>query len=148
MRVETSIDLPAEPERCFALVTDPERLGEWVTIHERIVEAPRLPLAKGAEMVQVLRLAGRGVEVRWRVEKLDPPRLIEWLGRGPLGSRARALYRLEPLGNGRTRFEYLNEFDLPGGPLGKVAARSVAPLARRETDASLERLRALIERES
>jgi hypothetical protein len=39
----------------------------------------------------------------------------------------------------------MNQFDLPGGPLGKLAGRSVAGVARKEADRTLERLKKLIE---
>ena len=50
----------------------------------------------------------------------DEPRLARWEGDGPAGSPAAVSYRLEPE-DGGTRFEYENEFALPGGVLGKVA---------------------------
>ena len=48
-------------------------------------------------------------------------------------------------GNG-TRFDYENEFELPGGVLGKAAGKmlSAAP-ARREARRSLENLKRLLE---
>jgi hypothetical protein len=39
----------------------------------------------------------------------------------------------------------MNEYDLPGGPLGKLAGRSVYGVARKEADRSLERLKKLLE---
>jgi len=49
-------------------------------------------------------------------------------------------------GGARTRFNYRNEFHPPLGPLGAVAGRAlVGHLPRREADASLARLKALVE---
>ena len=55
----------------------------------------------------------------------DPCRKVVWEGRGPVASHARVEYRFEPNGDG-TRFTYVNQYDLPGGPLGRLAERTVA----------------------
>ena len=73
------------------------------------------------------------------------PALARWEGDGPAGSTARVTYRLAAE-DGGTRFDYENEFALPGGALGRAAGAvlSAAPGAR-EARRSLERLRALLE---
>ncbi len=75
----------------------------------------------------------------------DRPRLAVWEGDGPAGSSANVVYRLAPE-DGGTRFDYENEFALPGGVLGKAAGGllSAAP-GGREARRSLERLRSLLE---
>jgi hypothetical protein len=45
-----------------------------------------------------------------------------------------------------TRFEYENEFKVPGGMLGRAASRVVVGgVPQREANRSLERLKALVE---
>ena len=53
-------------------------------------------------------------------------------------------YGFEANGDG-THFTYLNQYDLPGGPLGRLAERTVARATTRELDGSLQRLKALVE---
>ena len=55
------------------------------------------------------------------------------------------MYELEPDGNGGTRFTYVNEYSLPGGALGKLGGRAVAPASRRESERSLSKLKKLLE---
>jgi hypothetical protein len=44
-------------------------------------------------------------------------------------------------------FEYINEFEVPGGRLGNVASRVIVGAAsEREAKSSLARLKALVER--
>jgi len=147
MRFETSIQMAAPPDRVWAVVTDLERLEDWVTIHRELLEAPPGGLAPGAEFRQRLAVAGQPFDVAWRVERLHAPSHLEWRGRGPFGSNARTAYRLEAVEGGGTRFHYKNEFSLPGGALGRIAGGAVAGRARREADESLERLRDLLARE-
>ena len=55
-------------------------------------------------------------------------------------------YRLAPGDGGGTRFDYRNEFRPPLGSLGSLASRAlVRGLPQREADASLARLKALVE---
>jgi carbon monoxide dehydrogenase subunit G len=144
MKIERTTEIPASPREVYKVVMDPRRLEDWVTIHESLVEAPDGELHEGAELTQCLRLAGRKFNVHWEVAEDDSPRKVVWEGRGPLHSHARVVYELEPNENG-TKFSYVNEYDLPGGPLGKLAGRSVARVAGKEVDRTLERLKALFE---
>jgi carbon monoxide dehydrogenase subunit G len=137
--------LGAEPERVWDTVMDPAQLERWVTTHESFEGAGPGPLSEGDEFTQRLRLAGKSFEVRWQVVEADRPRLAVWEGSGPGGSRANVAYRLETAGDG-TRFDYENEFALPGGLLGKAAGGLLAAApGGREARRSLERLRTLLE---
>ena len=89
-------------------------------------------------------LAGRKFNVHWKVVEDNCPNRVVWEGQGPVHSHAKVVYELERNGDG-TRFSYMNQYDLPGGPLGKLAGRSVAGVARKEADRTLEKLKELIE---
>jgi len=144
MRVEHSARIAAAPEDIFDVLTDASRLEQWVTIHERLVAAPLGPLKKGSELTQLLKLAGRGFKVHWTVVESDRPRRVVWSGRGPVRSKASVTYELDPDGTG-TYFSYANEYDLPGGPVGKLAGPMVTRVTTRELERSLEKLRKLVE---
>ncbi len=144
MKVETEITLPAPPGEVFAVVMDPGRLGDWVTAHEAVEDAPEGPLGIGSTFRQKLKVAGVSFRVTWEVTELDEPRMAAWEGRGPAGSRARCRYELEPTGGG-TRFHYLNEFELPGGRLAAAAGRAIGEdRGRSEAEKSLANLRDLL----
>lgn len=145
MRVQRDIEIAAPPERVYEVVMDPHRLGDWVTIHAGLREAPSDGLSRGSTLSQSLKLAGQRFTVRWRVVEDDRPSRVVWEGSGPVGSTARVVYELAPNGAGGTRFTYVNEYALPGGVLGRLGGRAVAPASRRESERSLRRLKALIE---
>lgn len=147
MRVEREVTFPARPDAVYDLVMDPHRLGEWVAVHAWVRDAPDGPLTQGSELVQGFRLAGFPFEVRWTVVQAERPVSALWEGRGPGGSRARVSYALAPAGAG-TRFGYVNEFELPGGPLALAAAPMITAQASRDVDTTLERLRRLLEAEA
>ena len=144
MKVERTIEIAAPPHRVYDVVMDPSRLEDWVTIHHHLEDAPNGPLKKGSKLTQYLRLAGKRFKVRWTVVENDPCVRVVWEGRGPVASHARVVYELEGNGDG-TRFSYLNEYDLPGGPLGRFATRAVSRVTQKELDGSLQRLKSLVE---
>jgi len=144
MKVERTVEIAAPPERVYEIVMDPSRLADWVTMHDHLEGAPPRRLERGSKLTQCLRLAGRRFNVRWTVVKNEPCERVVWEGRGPLASRARVEYAFAPDGDG-THFSYLNEYDFPGGALGRIAGRAVARVTQKELDGSLHRLRSLVE---
>jgi carbon monoxide dehydrogenase subunit G len=144
VKVERTVEIAAPPERVYEVVMDPARLADWVTIHHHLVDAPNGPLEKGSELTQCLRLAGTKFNVRWTVVENDPCVRVVWEGRGPVTSHARVAYGFVPNGEGTT-FSYLNEYDLPGGPLGRFAGRAVSRVTQKEIDGTLQRLKSLVE---
>jgi carbon monoxide dehydrogenase subunit G len=144
MKVKREIRIDAPPRRVYDVVMDPARLEDWVTIHHHLEDAPNGSLKKGSKLTQCLKLAGRKFNVRWTVVENDPCRKVVWEGRGPVMSHAQVEYRFEPDGEG-TRFSYVNQYDLPGGPLGRIAGRTVSRVTTREVDGSLQKLKALVD---
>jgi hypothetical protein len=56
------------------------------------------------------------------------------------------VYALEANGSDATRFRYENDFELPGGALGRLAGRTLgSATAKREAKRSLHKLKQLIE---
>jgi carbon monoxide dehydrogenase subunit G len=144
MRVEHSTHIAAPPERVYDIVMNPERLRDWVTIHHSLEGNPSSPLRKGSTLTQVLKLAGSKFHVHWKVVENEPCEHVVWEGRGPVASHARVEYRFDS-NDGGTDFSYVNEYDLPGGPLGRFAGKAVARVTQKEVEGSLQRLKRLVE---
>ncbi len=144
MKVERTVEIAAPPERLYEVVMDPARLEDWVTIHHHLEDAPDGRLRKGSKLTQCLRLAGKKFKVRWTVVENDPCTRVVWEGHGPVASHARVVYEFKGNGDGTT-FSYLNEYDLPGGALGRIAGRAVSRVTQKELEGSLQRLRSLVE---
>jgi carbon monoxide dehydrogenase subunit G len=144
MRIDASVDVDAPPEAVYGLVMDPRRLDEWVSIHESLLEAPRGDLEQGSKLSQCLKVAGKRFKVHWRVVEDDRPTRVVWEGSGPVWTKARVTYGFDAH-DGGTRFSYRNEYELPGGALGRVAGRAVTRAAKREMKRSLDRLKEIVE---
>lgn len=140
--VTASIHIDAPPRTVWELVMDPDRLGDWVTIHRSLTHADTGPAQIGYRMDQQIHLRGVSLEVHWTLVECDRCARAVWEGRGPARSRARTEYVLRAEGQG-TRFDYRNEFHPPFGPLGAVVGRAlVGGMPEREATRTLERLRA------
>jgi len=143
--VNESIDIDAKPAEVWAVVMDPNRLGDWVTAHKKLYDAPNGELSEGDSFRQKLRVVGPSFKVRWTVVEASEPSLAVWAGKGPGGSTADVRYELSEDGNGGTRFDYCNSFELPGGPLSMPAKSVAGPPATKQARASLQNLKKLLE---
>jgi uncharacterized protein YndB with AHSA1/START domain len=144
--VTASIEIDAPRERVYDAMLDPDHLDEWVTIHRRVNHRDDGPLREGFEMDQTLHLRGANFKVHWTLTEAERPDRATWEGRGPAHSYARTSYRLVATDGGATRFDYENEFQVPGGFLGAAASRViVGGVPQREANRSLQRLKALLE---
>ena len=139
-----TIELPASPDEVWAVVTDFSRLGEWVTTHKDFPEPPPDGLDVGTSFKQDMGMAGATVTITWTAERVDEPRELVWKGAGPAGSTATTRYMLEGSDAGTT-FTFDSEYDLPGGPIGRVAGAAARGQGESQARQSLERLRALCE---
>ena len=142
--VRTSIDIEAPVQDVWGLVTDLDRLGDWVSIHRDFPEPPPKQVQQGTSFRQTLAVAGTSFPVEWTATDVDGPQRLAWEGAGPAGASARTTYSLTEQ-NGGTRFEYENEFRLPAGEIGEAASSVVLGYATREADESLSRLKQLAE---
>jgi uncharacterized membrane protein len=145
--VNATIEIAAPIDEVWATVMDPDRLGDWVTIHKSVSGVSQAPMLRGATMAQAMAVRGVTFHVHWTLVAVDEPERAEWEGLGPAHSRARIGYVLKSSQNGGTVFDYTNEFHPPGGRLGNVAGRFiVGATSERETHKSLARLKELLEK--
>jgi uncharacterized protein YndB with AHSA1/START domain len=146
--VSATIDIAAPPEEIWAVIMDPDRFGDWVSIHRKLCGADEGPLREGFHVEQRLALRGAPFTVHWTLTECDAPNLGTWEGRGPAGSYARVTNRLGRNGDGGTHYEYENEFEAPGGMMGRVASRLlVGGMPQREAHKSLQNLKRLLEKQ-
>jgi carbon monoxide dehydrogenase subunit G len=143
--VNETIEIAATPEEVWAVVMDPHRLGDWVTAHKKIYDASEGALSAGDSFRQKLQVVGPSFKVKWTVVEANEPTLAVWEGEGPGGSSADVRYELAAA-NGGTRFDYCNNFELPGGPLAAAAKGIAGKPATKQARESLANLKALLER--
>ncbi len=146
--VRATVQIDAPPQEVFTAAMTPELTPDWVTVVIRVESHDAGELREGYKMSQRMCLRGVPFTVEWELTRLDAPHFARWEGKGPAHSKAITENRLEARGAG-THFTYTNEFKTPFGPLGAVAASTLmGGLPEREATASLQRLKALIEKRS
>jgi uncharacterized protein YndB with AHSA1/START domain len=146
--VTASTQIAVAPEDVWETVMDPDRLGEWVTIHRRLIHADEGPPRVGYTMDQQIHLRGVNIQVHWTLIDCRRGERAVWEGRGPARAHAQTEYILSAE-DGGTRFDYRNEFRPPLGPFGALVSRAlVGGIPEREAKRTLERLRAHLERGS
>jgi uncharacterized membrane protein len=144
--IKQSVDIAAPAERIWALLEDVRRLPEYSESTDAILQAPPRLTAVGQEYVQVGRLLGVKLKSRWRVTAIEPGRLLSSVGSLAPGVRYTLTQWLEPLPDGRTRLWTEIDYTIPGGALGRFAARAGAEArAGREAQAVLDGIRATAE---
>jgi carbon monoxide dehydrogenase subunit G len=144
--VTASIQIAAPPADVWKVVMDPNHLGDWVTIHRKLIHADDGAPHVGYRMDQQVHLRGVSLDIHWKLVGCRPCEQAVWEGRGPARSRARTEYILSEGENGDTRFDYRNEFRPPLGPIGAVVSRAlVGGMPEREARRTLDRLRAYLE---
>ena len=143
--VEALTLIAAAPSDVWKMVMDPTCLGEWVTIHRKLVHADEGAPRVGYKMDQQIHLRGVSLEVHWELVKCRLGELAVWEGRGPARSHAHSEYILTAQ-DGGTRFDYRNDFRPPLGPLGALVSKAlVGGMPEREAKRTLERLSAYLE---
>jgi uncharacterized protein YndB with AHSA1/START domain len=144
--VTASIHIAASPTDVWKMVMNPDRLGDWVTIHRGLDYADDGPPRVGYRMDQQIHLRGVSLDVHWELVDCSPHERAVWEGRGPARSRARTEYILSGTQDGGTRFDYHNEFRPPLGPIGAIVSRAlVGGMPEREAKRTLDRLRTYLE---
>lgn len=144
MKVEEQVEIAATPAKVYDFISDIDRLGEWVSIHQWAESKEKGGLKAGDELTQCLKLAGRPFKVRWKVVESDRPNRLVWEGRGPVRSKAKVVNELTETDKG-TRFTYCNEYELPGGALGRMAGPMVTRVTGGELKKSLKTLKSILE---
>lgn len=144
-RVSESIEIKASPKRVWEVVMDPARLGDWVSAHREISDAPETPLDPGDGFSQTLSVGGKSFTVRWKLVEVKAGEIAVWEAEGPKGTHADVRYELSESEDGGTCFDYVNDFSLPGGPLKAVAGSISGPPAKIAARKSLQDLKRLLE---
>jgi hypothetical protein len=139
-KVSVSSEIPADPERVFALAIALPRVAEWNTMHEGFTGDIPETLTEGATYKQRVKLMGMPAEMAWRVTAVDSGR-IEQAGDGPMGVKALNRMSIEPSGDGS---KLTIEMEFNGPALGGPMAMMVEKQAGSSTKASLAKFAELL----
>ncbi|MFD9816418.1 SRPBCC family protein [Streptomyces sp. NPDC059080] len=100
--VTAQVRIEAPAGQIWEQLTDFEGYGRWNATHTDFPQGGPDPLETGAEYEENMKLMGFPAEVRWTVRELQPERLLDIQGKGPMGVTLAMRYALEPDGGATT----------------------------------------------
>ncbi|MFE1774953.1 SRPBCC family protein [Streptomyces sp. NPDC059008] len=93
---QTRIEAPAG--KIWDRLTDFDAYGEWNATHTAFPKGGPKTLEAGASYEEHMKLMGFPAEVTWTVRELEPGRLLDIQGKGPMGVSLGMRYALTPNG--------------------------------------------------
>jgi uncharacterized membrane protein len=140
------VDIDAPTARVWQLLEDVRRLPEFSSSTLEVRDAPERLTAPGQGYTQVGRLLGKRYTSRWTVVDLEPGRRIRSVGTVGPGVRYCLTQELQDCGPDRSRLSVVMDYSLPGGPLGRLAAKAgIEARATREAQEVLDGIRSAVE---
>ncbi|MFC9239706.1 SRPBCC family protein [Streptomyces decoyicus] len=93
---QARIEAPAD--KLWDRLTDFDSYGEWNATHTAFPKGGPESLEVGAGYEENMKLMGFPAEVLWTVRELEPGRLLDIQGKGPMGVNLGMRYELTPDG--------------------------------------------------
>jgi len=138
--LESSIEIPAPPEKVWAAIADLNTYGQWMTLHVAFPDGVPDEVKEGVSYREKVKVMGMPGEVEWTVADYQDTSRIELQGDGPMGTKLRAVFGLEATGDG-TKVSYESEF---GGAALAPLQGTVEKEAQKAGEESLANLRAVV----
>ncbi|MEW5807936.1 SRPBCC family protein [Mycolicibacterium litorale] len=139
--ITVSVELPAAPEKVWAILSSPAQFENWLTIHTKWKSDLPAELATGQQVTEVTTLMGMSNTITWNVDEATAPAKLRLSGSGMAGVKLALDGAIEPMGNGSKLtlgMEYAGQMIV--GALGKAMENE----GTRQLEASLEKFKALV----
>jgi uncharacterized membrane protein len=146
MRVQAGIEVKAPPSVIWAVVTDPNRLTDFMAGLTRWEPVGATRLGLGARYRVRMLVGSAQVGGLVEVVELDDERDLAWTNITGVDHRGR--WRLRQRRPGCTEVTLRLSYSSPGGLLGVLADRLAAPMVRRNLRSSLVALQQLVEEQA
>jgi hypothetical protein len=144
-RLALSVDVDAPADVTWAAAVDWARQGEWM-LGTRVTPTAGNGQGVGARLEAFSGIGPIGFLDPMEITLWQPPRAchVKHLGRVVRGTGA---FDVEPRGDGRSRFHWSEDLELPWGALGRLGWLLVRPLFALGVAVSLRRFAAALSRE-
>jgi hypothetical protein len=121
--ISTAIEIPASPDRVYAVITDIDRWHEWTPSISSVKRIDGNPFAVGT---RVLIKQPKLPPALWTIDSIDPGKGFTWVSRAP-GLRVTGIHTVEPAGTGSRAVLGLHY----EGVLGALLARMTRGITER-----------------
>ena len=123
-RAEFDLVIEAPPQAVWQVVSDPRNLPHWDRHIVRVDGVPADGLREGMRYTTEMRFLAFRTKVEGNVLEWDPPRGSKIRLSGLLNATVTST--IEQLAGERSLLEHVVDYRFRGGPLGELAARSLA----------------------
>jgi carbon monoxide dehydrogenase subunit G len=137
----TTTEISAAPAAVWAVLNDPARTGEWVSLHQGYVGEPPAVFDVGTRFTQRASIMGMPADVAWQLTEVEAPVKSVMAGSGPMGISVSNVYTLAPSGSG-TAVTWTMEFS--GGMVMAVGGQLEGQVSAAQR-ASLDALKKIVE---
>ena len=121
---EFDVVVDAPPEAVWEVISDPRRLPYWDRHIVRVEGVPAGGLLEGMRYTTEMRFFAFRSTIDGEVLEWEPPHRAKIRLVGLLGATVTST--IEPLSGARSLLEHVIDYRFRGGPLGEIAARSLA----------------------
>jgi uncharacterized protein YndB with AHSA1/START domain len=122
--VEFDVVVDAPPEAVWEVIADPRRLPHWDRHIVRVDGIPADGLHEGSRYTTRMRFMAFRTTIDGEVLEWDAPHRSKIRLSGLLDATVTST--IEPLAGDRSLLQHVVEYRFKGGPLGEIAARSLA----------------------
>ena len=147
-RIDAAANIARSPGDVFDFVTTPGYWPQWHPSSLRVSGVVDHSLAVDETCVEEYVVAGRPGSCTWRVIERDAPRRWTITSEGATGGGAATItYMLSPAGDG-TRFLRSMTYEMPNALYRLIDALFLYPRIVAESEAAVQRLKAVLEQRS
>jgi len=96
----TTTEIAADPAAVWAVMADPTKMADWVSIHQGFVGEPPAAFELGTTFTQRVSIMGMPADVAWTMSEVTAGGGSTMSGNGPMGIGVTNVYALAPSGAG------------------------------------------------
>lgn len=137
----TTTEIAADPAAVWAVMADPAKMPDWVSLHQGFVGEPPAAFTPGVKFTQRVSIMGMPADVAWTMTEVTENAGSVMTGNGPMGIGVTNTYVLAPSGTG-TSVTWTMAFS--GGMVMAVGGQIEAQVSAAQRT-SLDALKKLVE---
>ena len=124
-RISAPVIIEASAKEVWDVVSDPRQLPRWDRHITKVVGVPPGGLEEGTEYTTLVTFFGVSAHVDAKVLEVRPPEYARIQLSGPV-IRATVTTTVEEIEEGRSRLTQEVDYQLRGGPLGRLASHALS----------------------
>ena len=139
--IQKSVEFSAAPEKVWAVVSDLNRFGEWLSMHKSWKSELPSEISQGTQVTAIVSLLNMPNTITWTIDEYDAPRVVRLSGTGMAGVKVAIGLDVEPSGSGSS---VSISADFEGQMIVGAIGQAIEKAGNAELDQSLSKLGDLV----